>query len=308
MTPSTARTPRTDRTDGNDGSDGSDRIQRGGEQRGSAGARRAKPLRWRVELGRQIGRRRTAWGFGLLLALPLILVGAFSLGDDGSGGGRFVDLAREGGANFAVFCLFASSDFLLVILAALFAGDAVPSEASWSSLRYLLVAPVSRARLLTSKLVVALGSTVLAAFLLPAWALLVGGVAYGWTSYSSPVGTSLEWAEFLPRLALAAAVVAINLVQVIGIALLIGTLNDAPLGAVGGAVLVTIVASILDTIEQLGDLRHALPMHYSRAWVRALSPDIGWTDIQLSALWSLIYGVVTIALAYWWFRRKDILS
>ena len=37
-------------------------------------------------------------------------------------------------------------------------------------------------------------------------------------------------------------------------------------------------------------------------------PDIGWTDIQLSALWSLIYGVVTIALAYWWFRRKDILS
>ncbi len=266
------------------------------------------PLRWRVELGRQIGRRRTAWAFGLLLALPLIFVGAFSLGDGGSGGGRFVDLAQSGSANFAVFCIFAASDFLLVILAALFAGDAVPSEASWSSLRYLLIAPVSRVRLLTSKLVVALGETTVAALLLPAWALLVGGIAYGWSPFTSPTGVGLDWGDFVPRIALAALVVAVTLVQVVGIALLIGVLSDAPLGAVGGAVLVTIVASILDTIEELGDLRHALPMHYSRAWTSALSPDIDWTPIQLATLWSLIYGVITIAAAYWWFRRKDILS
>ena len=237
------------------------------------------PLRWRVELGRQIGRRRTAWAFGLLLALPLIFVGAFSLGDGGSGGGRFVDLAQSGSANFAVFCIFAASDFLLVILAALFAGDAVPSEASWSSLRYLLIAPVSRVRLLTSKLVVALGETTVAALLLPAWALLVGGIAYGWSPFTSPTGVGLDWGDFVPRIALAALVVAVTLVQVVGIALLIGVLSDAPLGAVGGAVLVTIVASILDTIEELGDLRHALPMHYSRAWTSALSPDIDWTPI-----------------------------
>ena len=266
------------------------------------------PLRWRAELGRPIGRRRTAWAFGLLLALPLIFVGAFSLGDGGSGGGRFVDLAQSGSANFAVFCIFAASDFLLVILAALFAGDAVPSEASWSSLRYLLIAPVSRVRLLTSKLVVALGETTVAALLLPAWALLVGGIAYGWSPFTSPTGVGLDWGDFVPRIALAALVVAVTLVQVVGIALLIGVLSDAPLGAVGGAVLVTIVASILDTIEELGDLRHALPMHYSRAWTSALSPDIDWTPIQLATLWSLIYGVITIAAAYWWFRRKDILS
>jgi ABC-2 type transport system permease protein len=38
---------------------------------------------------------------------------------------------------------------------ALFAGDTVPSEASWSSLRYLLAAPVRREQLLHQKLVVA---------------------------------------------------------------------------------------------------------------------------------------------------------
>lgn len=267
-----------------------------------------KPLSWRAELRRQLGRRRTLWSFGLLLALPLILVGAFSLGDGGGGGGRYVDLAQSGSANFAVFTLFAASDFLLVILAALFAGDALPAEASWSSLRYLLVAPVARLRLLASKLVVAIGSTITAAVLLGAWALLVGGLAYGWTSYTSPGGLTLGWAEFLPRFALAVGVIFVTLLQVTGIALLIGTVSDAPLGAVGGAVLVTIIASILDTIEELGDLRHALPMHYSRSWIGALSPDIAWTDIQRGALWALIYFVVTAAVAFWWFRRKDVLS
>lgn len=267
-----------------------------------------RPLSWRAETRRQLGRRRTLWSFGLLLALPVVLVGAFSLGDGTTGGGRYVDLAQGGSANFAVFTLFAASDFLLVILAALFAGDAVPAEASWSSLRYLLIAPVTRARLLTSKLVVAVGSTTLATVALPLWSLLVGGIAYGWADYTSPGGTGLTWPEFAPRFALAVVVVAVTLLQVVGIALLIGTVNDAPLGAVGGAVLVTIVASILDTIEELGDLRHALPMHYSRAWVRALSPDVAWTDINRGLLWSLLYFVGTVAVAYWIFRRKDVLS
>lgn len=147
-----------------------------------------RPLSWRAEVRRQLGRRRTLWAFGLLLALPVILVAAFSLGDESSGGGRYVDLAQAGSANFAVFTMFAASDFLLVILAALFAGDAVPAEASWSSLRYLLVAPVARMRLLASKLVVAIGSTVTAGVLLAGWALLVGGLAYGGRRTPAPAG------------------------------------------------------------------------------------------------------------------------
>lgn len=248
------------------------------------------------------------WAFGLLLALPIVLVGAFALGDDDGAGTGFSDLARHGAANLTVFTLLVSSDFLLVILAALFAGDAVPAEASWSSLRYLLVAPVSRARLLTSKLVIAIASVVAATALLAGWSLLVGGIAYGWEPYTSPGGTGLDWSQFLPRLALAVTAICLTLLQVVGIALVMGVLGDAPLGAVGGAVLVTILASILDAIPELGDLRHALPMHYSRTWVSAFSPDIAWADLQRGALWSLVYFVATVAVAYWWFRRKDVLS
>ena len=131
----------------------------------------SRPLAWHTELRRQVGRRRTVWSYGLLLALPPILVVAFwigrrdSGGQPGTGAARLVDLAQVGSANFTIFALFAAADFLLVVLAALFAGDTLPSEASWSSLRYLLAAPVPRARLLTSKLVVAVGCTVAAVLL-----------------------------------------------------------------------------------------------------------------------------------------------
>lgn len=274
----------------------------------------SKPLAWRVELRRQIGRRRTLWSYGLLLALPPILVFAFWLGSRDQSGppttstGRFVDLAQHGSANFTVFALYAAADFLLVVIAALFAGDALPAEASWSSLRYLLAAPVPRARLLTSKLVVALGCALAAVVLYVAWSMLVGGLAYGWATYTSAGGLTLDWPTLLPRLALGVGFIAVTLLQVIGIAFLIGTRTDSPLAAAGGAVLAVIVSTILQSIDALGDLRHGLPMAYSRVWVQTLNTDIPWRDLERGALWSLLYFVAAVAAAYLTFRRKDVLS
>ena len=99
----------------------------------------------RVEIIRQLRRRRTMVAFLILGVLPWILVGAFELGgppQPGSGAPGLVDLATTGGLNFAAFSFFASAGFLLVVAVALFCGDTIASEASWSSLRYLLAAPV----------------------------------------------------------------------------------------------------------------------------------------------------------------------
>src|SRR5438045_2533170 len=125
--------------------------------------RRTLPLR--VEFIRQLRRRRTMVAFLIMLVLPWILVGAFELGgpaQPGNGPPGLVDLATEGGLNFAAFSFFASTGFLLVVAVALFCGDTIASEAGWSSLRYLLAAPVPRARLLRQKLVVALAYSAVA--------------------------------------------------------------------------------------------------------------------------------------------------
>ena len=271
--------------------------------------RRTLPLR--VELRRQLGRRRTLITLGLLVVLPLLLVAAFKLGASApnrTGQVTLVDFATVGAANFALFAIFASSGFLLVIVVALFCGDTVASEAGWSSLRYLLISPVGRARLLRHKLAVSLGLSGFALVLLPAVSLLAGWAAFGWHPVQSPTGTSIGTGSALLRLAIIVGYLAVNLTFVAALAFYAGVSTDAPLGAVGGAVLIVIVSSILDNVTALGSLRDWLPTHYSDAWLDALDPVVQWNAMLHGVLSAMVYSSVLFALAWRHFLRKDIVS
>lgn len=283
-----------------------------GERREPHTNRRGTALSYPAEWARQLTRRRTQWIFGILLVLPVIFIAAFAL-DDGApssqSGTRFVDTATAGGPNFAVFVLLVSGELLLYIVAALLVGDPVPAEASWSSLRYLLTAPVRRARLLTSKLLVGVSALAIATVLLPIWSLLLGGFAYGMSAFTIPGGGELESGVFWSRLALAIGYVFIATLPIAGIAFLVGVRTDTPLAAVGAALMVYIVSGILDSIDALGDWRKALPGHYGRAWLELLTTtDPDWVAVQRGVLWSLLYFTVFVVLGYRVFRRKDILS
>jgi ABC-2 type transport system permease protein len=271
----------------------------------------ARPLRWRAEARRQLGRRRTqVVVFALIAVLPLLLVGAFSLGaDDGNPNAPgFVDLATRSGANFSVFTLFATTGFALVVIVALFFGDTVPSEASWGSLRYLLIAPVPRGVLLRSKLVVAAASSLVALVIVIGWSTLVGFVFYGTGPFMTPGGDEIGWSSFLPRILLILGYTAVSLLTVAALAFLFGVLADAPLAAVGGAVLVTILSTILDSITALGHWRFGLPTHYSYAWADALGGSVQYGDMLRGSLWSIGYAVILMTIAFVRFSRKDILS
>jgi ABC-2 type transport system permease protein len=271
-------------------------------------ARSALPLS--AEIGRQVRRRRTVGIFTVLSVLPLVLLLAFWLGNDGSNTGErgFVDLAQESGANLVIFTLFASTSFLLIVIVALFAGDTVPSEASWASLRYLLAAPVRRERLLRQKLIVAALSSVVALVFLPAWTLLVGGIAYGWGPYVGPTGSQIGWPELAWRLLIIVCYLLLELSVVGAFAFMLGVLTDAPLAAVGGAVLLMILCAILDSITALGSIRDGLPGHYAYAWRDALAPTVNYSDMITGALWSIGYAIIALWFAAWHFLRKDITS
>jgi ABC-2 type transport system permease protein len=269
---------------------------------------RTLPLR--VELERQLRRRRTQVVFALVVLLPVLLWLAFALAPDGpdSGSLSLVDLATGSGANFAVFALFASASFLLVVLVALFFGDTVAAEASWSSLRYLLAAPVPRARLLRQKAVVAALLSVAALLLLPIVALVVGTLAYGAGDLVSPAGVSIDYAPAVARVLSGAVYVAVHLSWVAALAMLLSVSTDAPLGAVGGAVLASIVSQILDQITALEGLRDFLPTHFGDAWAGLLGETVDWGDMTRGVLSALTYALVLGAAAVWRFQRKDITS
>jgi len=267
-----------------------------------------------AEIRRQASRRRTQLALGFMVLLPLIVLLAFEFGggdDDDNGGGAFsslVDLATSGGLNFALFSIFVSAGFLLVVVVALFCGDTVASEASWGSLRYLLAIPVPRARLLGVKLVVALGYSLTALLTLAGTALLVGTLRYGWHPLGSTVAAEIPAGEGVLRLLAILGYLAVALLGVAGLAFLLSVLTDAALGAVGGAVLLWILSSILDQITALGSVRNFLPTHYSDAWLGLLSTPMQTDDVVKGAISAVCYATLFWSLAFYRFTRKDVTS
>ncbi|TLS43387.1 ABC transporter permease [Streptomyces montanus] len=276
------------------------------------GYRAGRTLPLRVELVRQLKRRRTLVMGAVLAVLPFVLVVAFAIGGDpGDDPGdrlTLMDTATASGANFAAVNLFVSAGFLLVIPVALSFGDTIASEASWSSLRYLLAAPVPRARLLWSKLTVALGLSLAAMVLLPVVALAVGTVAYGWGPLQIPTGGALPTGTAAQRLLIVIAYIFVSQLVTAGLAFWLSTKTDAPLGAVGGAVGLTIVGNVLDAVTALGDWRHFLPAHWQFAWADAVQPRPEWGGMIQGTAVSVTYALVLFALAFRGFARKDIVS
>jgi ABC-2 type transport system permease protein len=270
-----------------------------------------RTLRLRVEFARQLRRRRTQFVLLVLLVLPILIALAFKLGggsDDSSGAPALVDLATTGGVNFALFTEFASVGFLLVVIVALFCGDTVASEASWSSLRYLLAIPVPRGRLLRQKLIVALTLSFAANLLLPVWGMLVGDVFFGTADARSPVGGTFTFSESLWRLAVVVGYACGQSLVVAALAFLLSVTVDNPLGAVGGATMLVVVSNILDSITALDPYRRFLPTHFQYSWLDALGPSVSWDDMLRGTGLALIYAAVLLAVAWLRFDRKDITS
>lgn len=275
------------------------------------GYRAGRTLPFGVELVRQLKRRRTMVMGGILFALPLVLLIAFQVGGTpGESNNRMnlMDTATASGANFAAVNLFAAAGFLLVIPVALFCGDTVASEASWSSLRYLLAAPVPRARLLWSKLAVGLTLSLAALVLLPVVALAVGTAAYGWGPLELPTGGELAAGAAAQALVITVAYIFVSQLVTAAMAFWLSTRTDAPLGAVGGAVGLTIVGSVLDEVTALGDWRHFLPTHWQYAWLDVVRPQPEYTDMIQGVSVSITYALVLFALAFRGFGRKDVVS
>ena len=266
----------------------------------------------RIELLRQLRRRRTQVTLGLAVLLPFILWIAFSVGNSsppGQAGVSLTDLAQTSGPNFAVFALFSSASFLFVVVVALFFGDTVASEASWSSLRYLLAIPVPRVRLLRQKVIVAglLSGTVLVAAPGGRAGARHAGLRRRRRTPRRP-GSRCPTARRCCASRSSSATSRCYLAWVAGVSTLLSVSTDAPLGAVGGAVLVSILSQILDTIDALGSIRDALPTHYDFAWSDLLTVDVDAGDVVRGVLSGLVWATAFGATAVWWFRTKDITS
>ncbi|MCW2962112.1 MAG: transporter permease [Thermoleophilia bacterium] len=266
----------------------------------------------RDELIRQLVRRRTQVVLALVAAVPLLLTliyvvrGAPELTPGASP--QLMHLASDSALAFALYVTYLAAPLLLVAIAALFAGDAIASEASWGTLRYLLTAPLTRRQLLVRKALAAATLVAITVVLLVGMSLACGLVAFGWHDLETPVGGTIPAAAGAGRLALATLYVFVTLVPFAAIALLLSTLLDAPLAAVAGSVGVALLSQILDVVPTLGDARNFLPTHYAYAWLDLFVDPPDPTMLASGTLQSTCYVVAFLAAAWWWFDRRDITS
>jgi len=274
-------------------------------------------LPYRVELYRQLKRKRTAFAYGFVLSLPILVAIAVKFGPSGNSGGPtrlgsgttdLIGLATLGAANFTTTMLYFSTPFLLVTVIALFNGDTVASEASWSTLRYLLASPVPRTRLLLQKIKVSLTLSLFAVLLVPLSAWIVGAIAFGFKPLQTPLGATFDNATALSRIGIMTGYLAISLLFVAGLAFYLSVRTDAPLGAVGVAVGISILLNILDAITALGVVREWLPVHYAFSWFDALSITIDWSQMIRGASYCAMAGILFYALAIMKFAKKDVTS
>jgi ABC-2 type transport system permease protein len=266
----------------------------------------------RDELRRQLTRRRTLVLLVAMVVIPLALAAIYALrGAPELAPGatpQLVHLAASSSLAFTVFVLYMCAPLLLVAVAAAFAGDALASESSWGTLRYLLAAPIPRRRLLARKLGAALALATTATMLMVGTSLLAGVVLFGWHPLDTPVGGELAASDGLRRVAIATGYVLVTLVPFATIALLFATILDSPLGSVGVATGIAVVSQILDVVPTLGDARVVLPTHYSLAWTDVFVDPPLPDELAAGVLQAAIIAVVAGLAAWHRFARRDVTS
>jgi ABC-2 type transport system permease protein len=263
----------------------------------------------RSELWLVYGRRRNWVGALVLAAVPVIIAVAVRLSPpSGQGGPGFLDLITANGLFVALAALTLELPLFLPIAVATIAGDAVAGEANLGTLRYVLVVPVDRTRLLVVKFAALIVFTVSATLLVAAVGALMGLLLFGGGPMLTLSGTTVTFAAGLGRLALVCAYLSICLIGLGAIGLFISTLTEQPIGATIAVLILTLASEIMDAIPQLSAIHEFLPTHYWLAFGDLLRDPIALDGLQPGVLSALAYTAIFTTAAWARFTTRDISS
>ncbi|WP_309615031.1 ABC transporter permease [Salinibacterium sp.] len=261
------------------------------------------------ELSILFRRRRNLAMLLALAAVPILIAVAVRLSSPTSGRGpAFLASISENGLFVALTALTVSIPLFLPLTVGVVAGDTIAGEANLGTLRYLLISPAGRLRLLLVKYAGA------AAFCLAATAIVVVvGVAVGAALFPvRPVtllsGDTIDGGEYAVRCLLLIAYVALSMLGLSAIGLFFSTLTTVPVGAMAATIVLSAASQILDVLPQLDWLHPWLFSHYWLGIADLLTNPVSFDSFNNNALLQLGYIVVFGTLAYGRFATKDVLS
>ncbi|HEU0127586.1 MAG TPA: ABC transporter permease subunit [Pseudonocardiaceae bacterium] len=225
---------------------------------GSAPLSRAPLTRLlRSELRWVLRRPRTQIALGLLALVPA-LIGIGIMATDSPGGSGLLTQIAGNGLVLPVAALSISLTLLLPLVVTMAAADALAGESAHGTLRGLLLAPVSRIRLVVVKAIGVLAVAVAAVAAVALLGMVTGLVLIGPSGSTHGMltlsGTEVGPGSALLRVSLAAAWTVGQLAAVGAVALAVSSATDHPLvvlAAVLGGLIVFGVLSAIPALEWL---------------------------------------------------------
>lgn len=245
-----------------------------------------------------------------LAAIPILIAIAVRVTESTSSGRgpAFLDRITQNGLFVGITALVVSIPLFLPLTVGVVAGDTIAGEAGLGTLRYLLVAPAGRARLLVVKYV---GAAVFCAA--ATLSVVIAGTVAGLALFPiGPVtllsGDTISVGDSVVRTLLLAGYVTVSLLGLSAIGLFISTLTEVPVGAMAATIVLSVVSQVLDALPQLDWLHPWLFSHYWLDFADLLRQPIDWTSFGDNALLQVGYLLVFGSLAFGRFLTKDVLS
>ncbi|MFF7966364.1 ABC transporter permease [Streptomyces sp. NPDC007903] len=267
----------------------------------------------RSELVTTLRRWRTLVLLAVLAAVPVLIgiavrveTGGGGDADRGGGGPAFIAQVTNNGLFLVFTALAATLPFFLPLVVGVIAGDAVAGEAGTGTLRYLLVAPAGRTRLLLTKYATVLAFCLLATLVVAVSALAVGALLFPLGEVTTISGTRIGFGEGLLRALLIALAVAASLVGVAALGLFVSTLTNSGIAAMATTVGLLITVQILDQIPQLHAIQPYLFSHYWLSFADLLRDPVLWDDLRRNLVLQGVYAAVFGTAAWARFTAKDI--
>ncbi|MBC7593844.1 MAG: ABC transporter permease subunit [Kineosporiaceae bacterium] len=268
-----------------------------------------------VEIVNMLRRPRTWVTILMLNALPALVAVLLALTDLGPRPGTgppFLSAVLTDGTLFPLAALGIVLPLFLPVAVAVVAGDAIAGEAQTGTLRYLLIRPVGRTRLLVAKLVSVVVFVLIAVLIVAAAAYVEGRLLLGKGDPSGTVssvsGTALSQTQMIQRTGLALAYVTLMMLGVAAIALLLSTLTDSAISAALGTVAILIGSTVLLGLDAAQALHPYLPTRYWLSFVDLFRDPIRWSGVLHGVASQFAYLVVFVGAAWANFSTKDINS
>lgn len=198
--------------------------------------------------------------------------------------------------------------FFLPLAAGLLAGDAVAGEAQGGTLRYLLVRPVARTRLVLAKYGAAMALLGLLLLWVVGCGAFWGGVVFGFKPLPTLSGTTLSVAQASLRILAAAGYILLGVSGIVAIGVCISTLTDSGPGAIVATVILGISSEIADQIPSLRVIHPYLPTHGWLAFTDLFRFPVDWGGMRGGVLVSAAYTAVFLTMALVAFSRRDVVA